>query len=374
MPLSVAQLVEQITAAPTRVVLAISGGGSRAIADLLETPGASRTLLEAIVPYGEAAAIDWLGGRPDHFCAPPTARAMALVAFRRARKLDRAAAPSLAGIACTAGLVTDRPKLGPHHAHVAVQTASATATWSLNLQKERRTRAEEEQLVARMILNALAAACGLQARLDLPLLEGEQVLRTQTVAPQSWQDLLLGAAEAVCRGPGDRPAAVLSGSFHPLHAAHRRMAELGEAILGVPVAMELSIVNVDKPPLDYTEIDERLRQFPAEQAVWLTRAATFEEKSQLFPGAMFLVGIDTLRRIVAPDYYPGDPGRRQRVLEQLAERRCGFLVFGRAIGNVFVRLADLDLPDVLREICREVAPEQFREDVSSTAIRKAEAW
>jgi hypothetical protein len=42
------------------------------------------------------------------------------------------------------------------------------------------------------------------------------------------------------------------------------------------------------------------------------------------------------------------------------------------MGVGFVRLADLDLPDVLLALCREVPPEIFRVDISSTAIRKTE--
>ena len=44
------------------------------------------------------------------------------------------------------------------------------------------------------------------------------------------------------------------------------------------------------------------------------------------------------------------------------------------MGTGFVRLADLDLPDELRALCREVPPEVFREDVSSTGIRQAGEW
>jgi hypothetical protein len=39
-----------------------------------------------------------------------------------------------------------------------------------------------------------------------------------------------------------------------------------------------------------------------------------------------------------------------------------------------VWLSDLDLPEPLKRICREVPAETFREDVSSTAIRKSGAW
>ena len=89
---------------------------------------------------------------------------------------------ALAGVACTAGLATDRPRRGPHHAHVALQTATRTATWSLELEKGRRSRADEEHLVARMILNALADACGVPARLDLALSPGEEVRYIETLA------------------------------------------------------------------------------------------------------------------------------------------------------------------------------------------------
>jgi nicotinamide mononucleotide (NMN) deamidase PncC len=381
------QLVSQIHAAPLRLVLVASGGGSRAIAELLEVPGASRTLLEAVVPYCDAAMIDLLGGRPEQFCSPRTARAMAVAAWRRAVKHAGGEGNSTepAGVACTASLASDRPKRGPHRAHVAVQTVERTAAWSLELQKGRRTRRAEEQLVAGLVLNAVAEAAGVGQRPDLPLLEGEQIEHEQIVAPRAWQALMLGRIESLCTGnvptPGDEasgasepivPSAVIfPGAFNPLHAGHCRMAELAGEILGAPVAMEISILNVDKPPLDYLEIARRLRQFPPGQAVWLTRAATFVEKSGLFPGAMFVAGADTLRRIADPRYYAGDAAACREALRQIAARGCRFLVFGRLEGEAFTRLADLALPPLLGELCREVPPEQFREDVSSTALRQA---
>ena len=181
---------------------------------------------------------------------------------------------------------------------------------------------------------------------------------------------MLGRTAAVCHQGDDATAAIFPGAFHPLHAGHRRMIEIARDILGVPVAVEISILNVDKPPLDYTEIECRVAQFPPEQAIWLTRAATFEEKSRVFPRAVFLVGIDTLRRIAAWEYYRGDRRACLAALEDIAARGCRFLVFGRNVGKTRLRLADLELPDFFRDTCREVPPEQFCQDVSSTAIRK----
>ena len=69
---------------------------------------------------------------------------------------------------------------------------------------------------------------------------------------------------------------------------------------------EISVRNVHKPPLDYLEIGQRVAEFQQDEEVWLTLAATFDEKSRLFPGATFIVGVDTLQRIVEPRYYGND--------------------------------------------------------------------
>ena len=173
MTISLEQLVRQIHDAPPQLVLALNGG-SRAVAELLEAPGGSRTLLEATVPYSESALTAWLGSRPEQFCAARTARAMAVAAFGRA--LGYGAAEAVAsGVASSASLASDRPERGEHRAHVALQTAARTACWSLELQKGARSRAEEEQIVTRMVINAVADACGIDQRLELPLLSQEHM-------------------------------------------------------------------------------------------------------------------------------------------------------------------------------------------------------
>jgi hypothetical protein len=148
------------------------------------------------------------------------------------------------------------------------------------------------------------------------------------------------------------------------------MVEIAQQKLGAPVEFEISIINVDKPPLDFIEIQRRVAQFAPEQAVWLTRAPTFEEKSARFPGVTFIVGVDTLRRIADPRYHGGDPAAWLAAMERIAARGCRFLVFGREQEGRFVGLADLGLLPPLSDLCRDVPAEEFRDDISSTSLRK----
>jgi nicotinamide mononucleotide (NMN) deamidase PncC len=370
-------LIEKIHAGPLQLVAATSGGGTGAIASLLEVPGASRTILEAVVPYSQEALMAWLGGRPDQFCSLRTARAMAMVAFRRAWQYH--ASLEVAGIGCTASLATDRPKLGTHRAHLALQTAGLTAFWSIELQKGQRSRAQEERLVDRLLLNVVAEACALPDRLEVDLLPGEEITSARAAGRDSWRALLLGEVEVVQEGKPplrgrETGRAIFPGEFNPLHTGHRRMAEVASQVLGVPVEFETSITNVDKPPLDFWEIDRRLSQFDPSHTVLLTRASRFFEKSRLFPGATFVVGIDTLRRIGDPRYYGNDTAACRSALDLIASRGCRFLVFGRNLGTGFMSLGDLDLPETLLALCREISADQFREDISSTTLRRAGKW
>jgi hypothetical protein len=143
-------------------------------------------------------------------------------------------------------------------------------------------------------------------------------------------------------------------------------------MLGCDVALEISIENVDKPPLDFIEIDNRLRQLPAEESVWLTRAPIFVKKAELFPGATFIVGADTMERIGQERYYDS-PAGLAAAIDGIAARGCRFLVFGRVADGRFRTLADLALPESLARLCRAVPEDAFREDVSSTELRAARA-
>ncbi|HEX7035076.1 MAG TPA: hypothetical protein VF210_04850 [Pseudomonadales bacterium] len=349
---------------PWQGVLYVTGGGSRLLSELLTTPGASATVLEASVPYAEAALADLLGRRPEQACSEATARALAMTAFQRARHLTGGAIDELFGLACTASLATRRTKRGAHRAHVAVQTHAATYAAAITF--EGGDREEQEAELQELLWRALAEALDL----SLPPDDAAVPLRPATVvhtpAERPWRNLILGLEVAFATAPHDGRL-LLPGAFNPLHHAHRRMLEIAEQKTGLSGAFELSVVNVDKPPLDYIEIERRLEQF--DRPVWLTRLPTFVEKARQFPGVSFAVGIDTLIRIIDPAYY-GTPEARDRALSELAELDTRFVVFGRKLESGFLGLGDVNLPDPLRRLCLEVTQEEFDEPVSSTSLRR----
>jgi hypothetical protein len=98
-------------------------------------------------------------------------------------------------------------------------------------------------------------------------------------------------------------------------------------------------------------------------------APTFVEKAELFPGAMFIVGADTLARIAEPRYYGGDAASRDEAIAAIGGLGCRFLVFSREMDGRFLTLSELNLPAELRSLCEEVPASEFREEVSSTELR-----
>ena len=166
------------------------------------------------------------------------------------------------------------------------------------------------------------------------------------------------------------PAVLLPGSFDPVHDGHIALARVAEALRQAPASFEISVTNVDKPPLTGETIQHRIAQFAWKAPVELTRAPTFLEKSRLFPGTTFAIGADTAERLVAPRYYGGDEDRMHAALEEIGTAGGTFLVAVRIDATGRVRaLADIPVPRRFADLFTEIPEHRFRLDTSSSEIR-----
>lgn len=371
------QFISALHVSGPKAALAITGGGSGAIGELLRVPGGSRLLIEAQVPYDEQALARFLGFAPAQACSPETAIAMAQTARTRAAAL-LPEINDIVGLGATAALVSDRPRRGEHRFHIACASASGTRHCTVVLAKGRRDRGAEEDVVSRAIVLWLAGACGVAAPSPRDLLDADEnftesdVTQADTIAR-----LLTGDVRRITVQPDGQtalsappPAMLLPGSFNPVHQGHIALARVATAIKQQPLSFEISVTNVDKAPLTGDVVTQRVRQFAWRSPVELTRAPTFLEKSRLFPKTTFVVGADTAERLVAARYYGDDEDRMHAALEEIGNAGGKFLVAVRVDKAGRVRaLNDVAVPRRFAELFTEIPEQHFRLDTSSTEIR-----
>ncbi|MBQ3821665.1 MAG: hypothetical protein II807_01265, partial [Thermoguttaceae bacterium] len=172
------------------------------------------------------------------------------------------------------------------------------------------------------------------------------------------------------------PKVLYPGSFNPPHRGHLAIARIAAEKLHGAVELEISARNVDKPPIDALELARRLaaleRALP-NAPVWISNAPRYVEKAQIFPHTAFVMGTDTVLRLADPKYESNSIQKRDEALASLRAAGVSICVFARAVHGKILSPEELKekLPDALTEMCQFVPESEFRDDVSSSELRKS---
>ena len=255
-------------------------------------------------------------------------------------------------------------------------------------------RAVQERAVSDLLLYLIRYAFGLEKN-PPPALPGASAYLRQREIPESWLQLIRSEIQTVPilyknaeilyenaetgRRLERQPFALFPGSFNPLHSGHEQMRQTAQTILGCPVWYELSVHNADKPPLSVGELAQRLNfirqsadRYP-DTGIILTNAPYFIQKARLFPKTTFVVGADTIERLGDIQKYYRDADDFAATMDEFRQLGARFLVFGRIDSQNQFREADAAaIPECLKSLCQAVPGDQFRSDLSSTAIRSGE--
>ena len=253
--------------------------------------------------------------------------------------------------------------------------------------KGARERDGEEEIASRLIVNLLANSSAVSDRLPIDISDADTLIEGRAPISDSLSAVVAGNADIAAIGlDGSQSAepaegcAMIAGSFNPIHDGHRSLAVAASAVSGKEPIFEISVTNVEKPPLDLPVLQARLAQMRGQTRLAITRAPTFVEKSQLMAASSFVIGYDTAVRLFDDRFYP--PYEADADVEStgtawgvaLAElRRNGgdFLVAGRKTDQGFKSLDDIDVPESFTGMLRQIPEAMFRFDGSSTEIRES---
>ena len=310
-----------------------TGNATKLVSTINTTPGSSACNYGFNSPYAYSATADVLHkDRSEIKCNKETALALAKQAYNTCCKYQlqesahqATACPTqlddsyklesldsnIIGIGITGALATSRPKAGPHHAFICFYTSNTYTVYLLNMEKNKRTRVEEDDCISHLVYHLLLDHCNIKkieintiGESDLAIsstpLKVDQfikdmigdkiyILEKHVVSERfkyEWnlnRFLRQDIRTVVCVSPDNNienskfyedltlPAktVIYPGTFNPLHEGH---LEILRSFLSMTshhrprpiVLFEYCLNNVDKQDKDIEKLKEIIMQFNRE--------------------------------------------------------------------------------------------------------------
>lgn len=305
--MNLAESHRQIVNLPYKIGAVITGGGASAITRLLEMGGMSKVLDQFIIPYSESAVNDFVNGSHiEKSCSKATSLILAASMLQR---LDRMGSDvpleQRLVLASTASLAKENQR--PDRINEAwiclardkdVRIAHASFNNTLS-------RKEQEELLVETLIDILAGA-------------GEGTCKVEVFSKCEIEEFIEYYLPCGYYGDGTNTI-VFSGAFNPIHIGH--IESLKRTIRQYPqkkIIIEITGLNADKGVISPEELSERICKIKKaikdakleditdlrlDLDIKVSLSPRFVDKVKFYGPTTFLMGSDTLARIVDPKYY-----------------------------------------------------------------------
>ncbi len=341
--------------------ISATGAGAGIQKSLWEVPGISKILVGASFPYAKEATDDFLGFPLEKYCCEDAAIHLAMESYKRAFQYGTKAV----GIGLTASVSSLQDHRGAHRVFVAACTDTGVRLASSVLDKSGATyliydRDRLRQRDGDFCDNfALELIQSVVLGTDCP----------HTVVDDQARELLL--QRPFFKADGTRGLfldfgkkfILYPGSFNPPHEGHFGIAQaLQEKRLEPARTLVFSITSnpPHKPEVTVAEMLQRAKMLKGHDVLFSSGDALFVDKIKKYPESDFIVGVDTLLRMLDPKYGV-DPEDVGRLIE---DSGCTIWVVPRLIDGTIGNLTDVQLPSRGHFISLD-----YRKDISSSEIR-----
>lgn len=365
------EIVNEINQSGFKLYFALTGGGTKFLAEYIQFGGASQSLIGANIPYSQRAFDNFTGQKVEKYASEDAAKKLAVASFNECLKAGIEPEKAVGvGASCSIASAPEREGR-KHKIHIAFHTYDMTISKNAIL-NQGRSREEEEVIITHLIYKELAYITlknFVQTSSEEFVKSDEIYWADQSSKNKDFIELYYNKKDLIYNWDKTKTPQILPiycGSWNPLHEGHKTIYGMANEILQSKVVLELTIKNAEKGNIDYLDI-ERRHNYIKEYPHIITGAPFVRNKIEVikreFPKSdlIFVVGYDTWKRIWDKKYcLNGSIGQES---DFFAKYNVRFLVFGR--GEEFKPLCDIS--EFFR--IRNSQAEEFNMDVSSSKLR-----
>jgi len=406
------ELISQMIERGHKVYLACTGAPFDVPNRLLRVGGASKFMLGCTIPYNPKAFDEFVGRKVDcGYCSQLGAIMLAQASYRKAMAIcfeNNEPTQECVGIGASAAIATDRDRRGEDHIFFAYVNSSGLYVADFKLIKGNQRLSQGKacnELLMAIVVEATLGNMDLHYSMEQYMIRYtiddidnsyhrympedkwfmvpkkfsyfeytklQEDIGTEDSEDTEYKLSALVNDETIVfldkNGEFDDwndykdvvRHVVFPGTFNPLHIGHIRMAEIVEETYGLEVVFELSLSTADKGTVDVNQVMSKASQFLGRWPVLISgnKNNLLIDKARMYKPEGFIVGEDTLERLIDPFYYHHDAKLMDEVFEEFSILGVKLYTFRRQISESHI----IQLMDMTT-----VVSEEF--DISSTEIR-----